>query len=64
MKRLIAAVWALTFILISLAGCKLSPPPDPNDPRDVGLVQAEVLMRNLQWASGTASSTSAAGPVP
>jgi tetratricopeptide (TPR) repeat protein len=51
MKRTLAAASGLTFFLFLLTGCKLSPPPDPNDPRDVGLVQAEVLMRNLQWAS-------------
>lgn len=34
-----------------LSGCHTEPPPDPNDPAQVGLVQPDVLMRNLRWAS-------------
>lgn len=33
------------------AGCGSKPPPDPNDPKAVGIMQPEVLQRNLAWAS-------------
>lgn len=36
---------------MGLAGCQTTPPPDPNDPAQVGMVQPDVLMRNLRWAS-------------
>ncbi|MBX3119775.1 MAG: hypothetical protein KF784_11965 [Fimbriimonadaceae bacterium] len=39
----------LLVALIAIAGCK--PPPDPNDPADVGVMDPEVLMRNLKTAS-------------
>jgi tetratricopeptide (TPR) repeat protein len=41
----------LLLILVFVAGCQVSPPPDPNDPRDVGMVDAQVLQRNLSSAS-------------
>lgn len=43
--------WFPLAALVALAGCKTQPPPDPNDPAQVGLVQPDVLMRNLRWAS-------------
>lgn len=36
---------------VVLAGCAFEPPPDPNDPAQVGVMQQEVLMRNLRWAA-------------
>ncbi|MFQ3677551.1 MAG: hypothetical protein SNJ74_06390 [Fimbriimonadaceae bacterium] len=36
---------------VALAGCAFEPPPDPNDPAQVGVLQPEVLMRNLRWAA-------------
>ena len=33
------------------SGCGSKPPPDPNDPKAVGILQPEVLQRNLAWAS-------------
>ena len=33
------------------SGCGSKPPPDPNDPKAVGIMQPEVLQRNLAWAS-------------
>ncbi len=44
-----------------VAGCK--PPPDPNDPKDVGVVDAEVLMRNLRWASDVVNERVAKGEI-
>ncbi len=38
-------------IAIVAAGCTTVPPPDPNDPSQVGLMQADVIMRNLKWMS-------------
>lgn len=38
---------ALTFA----AGCGSKAPPDPNDPAAVGILQPNVLQRNLKWAS-------------
>ena len=32
-------------------GCGSKPPPDPNDPKSVSIMQPEVLQRNLAWAS-------------
>lgn len=40
---LLAAVWLV-------GGCATKPPPDPNDPEEVGMVQPEVLERSLRWA--------------
>lgn len=28
-----------------------APPPDPNDPKEVGLMDASIIQRNLKWAS-------------
>jgi hypothetical protein len=36
---------------IALAGCGAKSPPDPNDADLVGILQPEVLQRNLRWAS-------------
>jgi hypothetical protein len=41
----------LTLLLALLSGCGTKPPPDPNDPSAVGIMQPEVLQRNLKWAS-------------
>lgn len=46
-----------------LAGCRSIPPPDPNDPAEVGLVQPDVLMRNLKWASDAANARVETGEI-
>lgn len=38
-------------LALGVAGCGRKPPPDPNDPSAVGILQPEVLQRNLKWAS-------------
>jgi|CXWL01.1.fsa_nt_gi tetratricopeptide (TPR) repeat protein len=39
-----------------LLSCNFQPPPDPNDPADGTVLQAEVMQRNLNWASESLSS--------
>lgn len=46
-----------------VAGCRSIPPPDPNDPAEVGLVQPDVLMRNLKWASDAANARVETGEI-
>lgn len=55
-----AAALAMAFV----AGCKTTPPPDPNDPAQVGMVQPDVLMRNLRWASEALNQRVAKGEIP
>lgn len=43
----------IVLVAIALVGCESKTFPDPNDPAQVGLVQPDVLMRNLRWASET-----------
>ncbi len=42
---------ALGAAVLALSGCGAKSPPDPNDPAIVGILQPEVLQRNLRWAS-------------
>lgn len=51
----------LVVIAIAIAGCK--PPPDPNDPADVGIMDAAVLMRNLKWSSTVINERVARGEI-
>ncbi len=39
-----------------LQSCNFQPPPDPNDPAEGTAMQAEVMQRNLNWASETLTS--------
>lgn len=43
------ALGMLLAVAIAVAGCK--PPPDPNDPAAIGVMDPEVLTRNLKSAS-------------
>lgn len=44
--------WCWLVLLAAVAGCQVvEPPPDPNDPTKVGVLQPEVLRRNLKAAS-------------
>lgn len=54
---LVAALGAL------LSGCKFKPPPDPNDPKEVGVMQADVLERNLQGFSNAVNMRVAEGEI-
>lgn len=54
----------VTIVGIGVAGCKSTPPPDPNDPAQVGIVQPDVLMRNLRWASEALNERVAKGEIP
>jgi tetratricopeptide (TPR) repeat protein len=52
--RIVLPSILLVFIFVALLGVRrygLVPPPDPNDPEDVGLVDAQVLGRSLKYAS-------------
>lgn len=42
-------------VLLIAAGCATKPPPDPNDPTQVDMMQPDVLMKNLRWASDAAN---------
>lgn len=42
---------ALACLAFCGIGCGSKPPPDPNDPGQVGIMRPEVLQRNLRWAS-------------
>ncbi len=42
--------WLLLGLAVVVAGCATKPPPDPNDPDEVGMVKPEVLERSLRWA--------------
>lgn len=59
-RACLAAALAIVFV----AGCKTTPPPDPNDPSQVGMVQPDVLMRNLRWASEALNQRVAKGEIP
>jgi hypothetical protein len=41
--------------MIAVSGCEFAPPPDPNDPTDVELMEPKVMMRQLRWASDAAN---------
>ncbi|MCO5296412.1 MAG: hypothetical protein M9921_06100 [Fimbriimonadaceae bacterium] len=43
--------WLAALCLVVAAGCQVDTPPDPNDPTQVGILQPEVLRRNLKTAS-------------
>jgi tetratricopeptide (TPR) repeat protein len=50
--------WAILtglFFSVCLAGCRPEPIPNPNDPAQVELMRAEVILRNLRYASDTAN---------
>lgn len=38
-----------------IVGCKAAQIPDPNDPKQAGMMQPEVMLRNLKWASDAAN---------
>lgn len=51
MKGPTLGFWWLGLLgIVASGGCRPEPPPNPNDPRQVGLVRASVLKRNLQAA--------------
>lgn len=47
----------------ALAGCRLPPPPDPNDPNGDTVMQIDVLRRNLSWASQAVNERVAKGEI-
>ncbi|HRK21994.1 MAG TPA: hypothetical protein PLX06_09300 [Fimbriimonadaceae bacterium] len=50
-RTLVSSFVVASFVVSGLTGCGSKPPPDPNDPSAVGIMQPEVLRRNLKWAS-------------
>lgn len=44
-------------------GCNLKPPPDPNDPADVGTVHIDVIERNLRYDSRAINERVAQGEI-
>lgn len=55
--------FALGLCLVLVSGCGSKPPPDPNDPAKVGILQPEVLQRNLHWASDMVNERVANGEI-
>ncbi len=53
----------LAVVAACLGGCKFSAPPDPNDPADIGVLQIDVLRKQLQWASDNMNERVAKGEV-
>jgi hypothetical protein len=43
--------YGVILLSLVLTGCHYGTPPDPNDPKDVGLMSAETVRRNLRWAN-------------
>src|SRR4051812_32633679 len=52
-RRSIPNQLAILLILGSLLGCQSKTIPNPNDPRDVGTLQPEILRRNLRSVTET-----------
>lgn len=46
-----ASLAVSSFVVSFVSGCGSKAPPDPNDPAAVGIMQPDVLQRNLKWAS-------------
>ncbi|MCW5940610.1 MAG: hypothetical protein KIS66_00165 [Fimbriimonadaceae bacterium] len=53
----------LAGVLLVVGGCKVAPPPDPNDPSEVGVVAPEVLDRAVKWAWDAASARVETGEI-
>jgi tetratricopeptide (TPR) repeat protein len=49
-------LFPLVLLSTVVCGCKVTPPPDPNDPTQVSLQQPKVMMRQLKWASDAANA--------
>lgn len=60
-----ASSWFLSGIaaLVVVQGCRFAPLPDPNDPKDVGVLAPEVLRRKLKWASENLNERVAKGEI-
>lgn len=50
-------------LFLALAGCATKPPPDPNDPTQVDMMQPDVLMKNMKWASDAANMRVSKGEI-
>jgi hypothetical protein len=59
----VKTTWLVLVFALLAVGCNFGPPPDPNDPKDVTVIQAEVLRRNLKWASDAANQRVAKGEI-
>jgi tetratricopeptide (TPR) repeat protein len=59
--RKFAAIGLVLGVGLVLTGCETEPPPDPNDPAEVGILQPIVMQRQLKWASDAANARVASG---
>lgn len=59
--RKFAAIGLVLAVSFGLTGCETEPPPDPNDPAEVGILQPIVMQRQLKWASDAANARVATG---
>ncbi|HVL40081.1 MAG TPA: hypothetical protein VM328_11885 [Fimbriimonadaceae bacterium] len=49
--------------MLALGGCGCGQLPDPNDPKDVGVLAPDVLRRQLKWASDNLNMRRAKGEI-